>query len=1142
MRTILLKALAITVLLDASGARWARADNLYGTIRGTITDSSGAVIVGAKLTATNTATGIAVTVTSGPSGYEFLQLAAPGTYEIRAEMGGFQAFEAKGILLQLNQNYPLDIKMEVGKTTQTITVEAEPAKVETSSIQLGADITSQAAATLPLNGRNWVQLQQTLPGVVAASDRFSNNFSTNGARSQANGYLVNGTDANDLPLNSPLDIPSPDAIADVHVVTNTLNPEFGHNSGAVLNAETKSGTNAFHGDGFEFFRDTSLNTRNFFSLTPTVFHQNQFGGTIGGPIKKDKTFFFFSYQGTRARQPSVNPGGDTTVYTADQRAGMFPDLASSSNASPIPLVGDNGQTYAAGTPYSTIFSQGTIPTVDMNPVAANLVNKYVPLPNAPGGSYEFNPITTSSTNQELGRIDENISARDSVFGYFFISRAPSQDGLSFDGATLPGFAEKGTSHIYQYTLALNHTFSATALNELRLGYNRFNFNTIYPVNPVTPSSVGFTGIDPQSAAGASLPFMGINGFFNLGFSYQGPQPRVDQTYQLTDNFTKVAGGHTLKFGFDMRRAEVYNPFSFVNNGYFGFEGTGTYSTGDAGADFLLGFPDFYEQTSGNVINARTQEYYLYAQDQWKVRHNLTLTYGAGYQIDTPLTDNYNNGLAIACFRPGEQSSVFPTAPTGMVFPGDSNCTESGYGTNYDHIGPRAGFAWSPGNSGKWSIRAGAGIYYNVSEEELTLQNLLEPPFSLTSFGAGDQGLSPAFANPYESVTQTSTLPNKFPFTPPAKGAQVNFPFYEPMTLNVLDPKFTTPRSYNYNLTIERELPGSMIVSAGYVGLLGRHLENTLEMNPAGQVPGNNPSCAAIAGCNPFTLPFVDGSSFRYNPLVFGSVGQQQTDANSNYNSLQLTINKHFSHGLQFMASYSWAHALDYGSSFEDAEGLQNPFAPYLSYGDSDYDARNRFVISYIYAVPSVRRYDAFHWLPSRLTDGWQLAGITTLQSGFPITLSDSSDNSFTCNENYSKYGCPDRPNTIGPVDIANPRTNSLTYNYGVSSLGGSASLPNYWFNPNSFEPEAPGLFGDSGRNFFHGPGLNDTDFSLLKDVKVTESTKFQLRFEFFNFLNHPNFAKPDSNVSDPNFGRILDVLSPYPSPSRVIQLAGKFFF
>jgi len=334
----------------------------------------------------------------------------------------------------------------------------------------------------------------------------------------------------------------------------------------------------------------------------------------------------------------------------------------------------------------------------------------------------------------------------------------------------------------------------------------------------------------------------------------------------------------------------------------------------------------------------------------------------------------------------------------------------------------------------------------------------------------------------------------------------------------------------------------MIVSVGYVGLLGRHLENTLELNPAGQFPGNNPSCAAIAGCNPFSLPFVDGSSFRYNPLVFGSVGQQQTDANSNYNALQVSLNKHFSHGMQFLAAYGWSHTLDYGSSFEDSEGLQNPFAPYLSYGDSTFDARQRFVISYIYEVPSVRRYDALHWMPSRLTDGWELAGITTLQSGFPITLIDTSDASFICNENYTKYGCPDRPNTVGAVQTGNPRTNNQTYTYGVNSLGGSPSLPNYWFNPNSFAPETPGVSGNSGRNFFHGPGLNDFDFSLLKDVKLTESTKFQFRFEFFNFFNHPNFAQPDSNVSDPNFGRIQGVISPYPSPSRVIQLAGKFIF
>jgi hypothetical protein len=322
---------------------------------------------------------------------------------------------------------------------------------------------------------------------------------------------------------------------------------------------------------------------------------------------------------------------------------------------------------------------------------------------------------------------------------------------------------------------------------------------------------------------------------------------------------------------------------------------------------------------------------------------------------------------------------------------------------------------------------------------------------------------------------------------------------------------------------------------GYVGLQGRHLENTVELNPAGKFPGVNPSCVAIAGCGPSTLWWIDSSSFRYDPTVFGSLGQEQTTANSNYNALQVSVNKHLSHGLQFLAAYGWSHALDFSSSFENSQGLQNPFALYLSHGDSAYDARQRFVLSYIYNIPSVRHFDAFRWMPSRLTDGWQLTGITTFQTGFPITLSDSSDASYTCNAAVTFYGCWDRPNTVGAVQIANPRTNYQNY-----TIGGGGSLPNYWFNPNSFTPETPGVFGNSGRNFFHGPGFNNFDFSLMKDTNITADgkRKVELRFEFYNFFNHTQFDNPTANVSDPNFGRIFGLNV----GSRVVQLAAKLYF
>jgi Carboxypeptidase regulatory-like domain len=1144
-RSLILAVLSSFAVLLLISPRAALAD-VSARIQGTVTDPSGAVVPDVTVTVTNVATGVSRKVTSSNDGsFVALNLPAPAVYTVTAEKSGFKKFVALQIPLSLNQIYVLQIRMELGAVTQEVTVQAAPAQVQTSSMQLGATITGSAIVNLPLNGRNWIYLQRTLPGVVASID-FSSNFSTNGARSQDNGFMINGNDANDLPLNTPLVIPSPDAIAEVRMITSTINPEYGRNSGAILNAVTKSGSNAFHGDAFEFYRDPFLNARNFFLPEHDLFHQNQFGGTLGGPIWKDHTFFFFSYQGTRNRRP-IPPGrgyagGTTTVFTQDQRNGIFPDLATSAGFSAAPLVGEDGNTYPAGTPYATLFPTGTIPAADLDPVATGLVNKYMPPPNFGATEFSWNPIDATKLDQYITRIDQNFGANDSIFAYWFIEPGSLVEDESFDGGSLPGFGETDVQKTNNMNLNWTHIFSGNVLNEARVGYNRLNYNTVNPTTVVQPAEVGFTGIHPQLPQGAGVPCIDITGYESgacaFGFSYNGPQPRIDQTFQVTDNFSWVKGRHTMKFGFDMRRSAVENPFGFVNNGYFDFSAPAgfPFTTGDPAADFFLGASDFYEQTSGGFIDARTQAYYSFAQDEWKVRPNLTVTYGLGWQVNTPVKDIFNGGVAINAFRPGQQSTVFPTAPEGLLFPGDSGINTASYRTHYNDFAPRFGFAWSPGSSRKTSIRAGFGIYYNQVEEELTLQNLLAPPFSLVNYGVSSYAV-PSLTNPYSSADGSLVFPNAFPFAPPKPG-DTNIDWagvYEPMRLNVISPDFRTPAAYNYNFNIERELPSQAILTVAYVGHEGRHLETRYELNPGGQAPGVNPACAAIPGCNSLYLGFYyPAVPFRYDPLVFGSIGQQATDANSNYNALQVTLNKHTTHGLTFLATYTWSHSLDIGSSWENVGsfGELNPFDRQSNYGDSTYDARNVFVASYTYDIPSIRRFNALSTIPSRLTDGWRISGFTIFQGGFPIGLYDSSLGSFTCFSYFSFYGCPDRPNVVGPVQLADPRTSSYTNN-----ILGLSSKDHYYFDPNSFAQETPGIIGNAGRNFFHGPGINRTDFGLYKDTKITESTKVELRIEFFNIFNHTQFNNPSGNVSSINFGRVLSASSP-----RVIQLAAKFYF
>lgn len=1110
-----------------------RAD-ITARIRGTAVDPSGAVVPGATVTVLNTDTGYSRVVQTDANGAFDVPSLPIGTYTVKIEKQGFVTFQQTQITLVVNQIYVVNASLQVGSVSKTVEVNAHPIQVETTSAQQGEVIQNNEFKDMPLLNRNWVGLQQSVPGVVASSDRFGNNFSTNGSRTQSNNYLINGGDSNDEPLNTPLDQPSPDAIQEVSIITSTINPEYGRNSGAILNAATKSGTNSYHGSAFEYYRDTFLNARNFFSLSVPPFHQNQFGGTIGGPFKKNKLFGFFSFQRTKQ---FAGTAGLTTVFSPGQRNGDWTlksngkaQGAFSANPSPFPLFGDaaspcpvsGGTPCGAGTPYSTLFSTQVVPVQDFTLNASSALadaywTQFVPAPT-PGISnnrFSFNNNTVAATNQYLGRIDFDATTSDRVSFYGFMEPNRSTNTLPFTGASVPGFGQSGSRAIYQFIAGEDHVFSSNVLNEFKLIYNRFNFVAVQPTNPVLPSSFCGTtsggtkscfAINAQNTAGAGLPATRITGFFSLGFSTNGPQPRIDDTGELTDNFSYLTGNHSWKFGIDFRRAHVANPFNFLNNGFYDNLGVGAYSTGVPGLDFQLGIPDFYEQSSGSFIDARSWEYYSYIQDQWKVRRNLTLTFGTGWQIDTPLTDHFNNSVAINGFRVGQQSTVFPTAPTGLLFPGDSGITASGYRTHYNNFGPRFGFAYQPFNT--WSVRGGYGMYYDNSEEELTLQNLLAPPFSLIDFGISDaqgfftQAGTPAFNAPFTSVDGTPApagFVNKYPFTPAKPGTPVDFTFFEPFSLNVIDRNFNTPYVMNYNLSIEHQLPGPMVMQIAYVGSQGRRLEGVVEANP---LDPTSPLGAKLA-----------------DPNVFGSIGEQGTFTNSNYNSLQTSIQGRM-HGLSLRASYTYSHGLDNSSSFEDSQGLVIPSNFHLTYGDSAYDARQRFVAAYVYQIPSL--HNVMSALPGRIFDGWGIAGVTTFQTGFPITLSESDQASGQCVSSVSFYGCWDRPKVVGPLQFENPRT----------------SVGNLWFNPSAFAPEDPGTIGNAGRNFFHGPGINNWDIGLFKDTRITEKTSLQVRIDMFNGFNHAQFGNPGGNVNSSTFGEIGGTQV----SARIVQLGAHFSF
>jgi len=1139
------------------GVNFARADNVYGGLRGTIADQTGAVVPGATVTATGASTGVStVRVSQSDGSYEFTQLLAPADYILRVEAKGFKKLEISNIHVELDHIFVEDVRLELGQVIESVTVtEQTQTQVDTTSMQLAFNMSGTLITEMPSISRSYADLMQLQPGVTAASNSRGGpgygNYATNGSQSDQNSYLVNGTDNNDIALNQVQINPSPDALAEFSLVTATINPEYARNSGAVLNAVIKSGTNQFHGDMFEFFRDTSLNATNYFQLSPSVYHRNLYGATIGGPIVKNHAFFFFSYQGSQYRRAELTSDcgcgspGVVPVFSASQRGGLFPDIATSTDVSAFPLVGESGTTYPAGTPYSTIFPTGQIPAADINPISTTLLTKYVPLPNS-GTNYVFHPIVSGWDNQYLGRIDYTINSKDSIWGYFLLEQSPTSETLPFIGATLPGSAELNKERWQQYTVAWNHTFGSSSLNELRVGYTRLNYKNVVPANPVLPSSLGFTGIIPQLPSVAGVPTINLTGYFDLGFSQFGPQPRIDQTYQVTDNYSKLVGKHSLKFGFETRIFQLSNPFGSRNSGVFTYGGVGTFTTGDPGADFLLGIPDGYQQASGDIEIVRAQEYYSYAQDQWKIRPNLTLTIGMGWQIDTPMEDIAHDNHAGIAFRPGQQSTVFPTAPVDYVFQGDKGVNAFGT-TKLDHLGPRVGFAYSPnwggkltGGPGQTSIRGGYGIYYNRFLSETALQTILSPPFGQSSFGVGDIGGSPSFAAPFSGwmlsptdVVSAVSIPNKFPYVP---SPTPNFSIFYPMGVSVYAPNITIPYAQNYTLTVQRQLTKSTVLSFGYVGSQGRKLLLDLELNP-----GINPTgCAAIPACvaGRFGQPALYPQNYKYPGNIFGSVGQVTTAGTSNYNAFQASVNKNLTHGLQFLASYTWSHAFDLASGFENSgfNGLggaggfgqlrsTNPFNPHVDYAESNYDTRQRLVLSYVYQFPGTNR----NWWLSHLTKGWQISGITTFQDGFPLDVVDSNLPSLT--DSFFQFYCTpgvacwDVPNVAGPVQYMNPRS-TATHN---------------WFSatPNPFSAPAFGTEGDARRNILKGPGLNNWDFALMKDTAVTESTRIELRVEFFNLWNHtqfdPNGISTDFN--SPTFGQEFSALAP-----RIMQLAGKFFF
>ncbi|HEX4065801.1 MAG TPA: carboxypeptidase-like regulatory domain-containing protein [Acidobacteriaceae bacterium] len=1169
----------------------AKAQNIYATIHGTVTDTSGAVIPNAKVTALNTSTGIHTMATTDDKGYYvFPQLQTGGPYTVSVDASGFQKYEKTGITLLVNGNPEVNAALNVGSNTQTIQVAAAAVQVSTADTQLKSDITSDEVEQMPLLGRDASILEKTVPGVVEVPDRFGNPES-DGAQSQQNAFTLDGVDVNDPSLQDQVMYPNPDALAEVAVVQNDLNPEYARSSGAVVSETLKSGTNAFHGDGFEFYRDTFLNNGGWGTLSRPEFHQNIYGGTLGGPIIRNKAFFFLAYQGFRNRTggPQI-----TSVFSPAQDAGNFsadPNLATSGansaglSTNPMPFAVDG---CAAGTPWNqcAAFTGGTvnIPTSMWNAEAANLVRQYVPTANQTEvngsgvTSYldNFNTANSAQEDQGIIRLDYHPTQNDTFWASSVFQSHPDVQQLPFGGADLPGFTQVDASHVKMFNADYTHTFNATTLNDFRAGYFRFNYSAVNPQSVTPPATAGFN-ISPQAPL-SGLPNMGLAGYFTLGFSFEGPQPRKDTNLLGSDTITKIVGNHSMKFGVLYEQFGVNNPYYSDNNGVYNYNGGGSYSSGDPAIDFVLGIPDTYTQASGSVIDAISHEYYAFAQDSWKVGRDVVLNYGIGWDAETPWANHQYAGHGITCWSLGNQTSaIYPGGPPGLQYAGDPGCTTYGQAsTQWDHFAPRFGFDWSPGSgpsaligspgNHEFSLRGGFGLFFNRDSEEEALQNLSSPPYFFESHGVADLGssYSPAFLNPFADVAGNGSEPNPFPYHLPPFGQPLTWSNYAEADFSNVSNRALPSYAYNMFLGVQRQLPGNMVLSVQYVGSLGRKLPRVSEGDPI--TAAGHAACLANPDCSSSgSLIHLDYPQYTAQPAIvpgsvsasapngipwYLSVGQQLSNGASSYNSLQVSLNKAVSHGLYFVLAYTYSHALDNDSGYEsssgggalNAVGGENgrpvnfiPGFEYLNYGSSDYDARQRLSILYNYQVPLTVGMRSNRVVNEAL-GGWHLSGVTALQTGFPVNIDQAGAYRNLWCDALTYYSCPDVPDWTGAhPKLFNPRT----------------SAGHAWFDTTQFSTEPLGTFGNTPRNFFRGPGYNYTDMSLYKDFHLnSESRYIEIRLESYNVFNHANFAEPDGDFTDPTFGESLSTNDPTsfgtnagdPQPGRATQLGGKFYF
>ena len=1105
------------------------AQQITGSIRGTVLDPSGAMVQAATVTARQVETGLTRDAVTDRQG-EYVLVELPiGHYQLEVHAKGFQKYLQQGISLDVNETATVGIRLSVGAETQQVEVSADAALVQSTVSSLGQTVMEHEILDLPLDGRNFSQLGTLQPGVVPLTPglleaggpaREGQAYAVDGQRPESNNFLIDGADnVNAVDAGFVLKPPI-DAIAEFRILTHNANAEFGRNTGSTTNVVTRGGTNSFHGAAWEFLRNDAMDSSDYFTRGVQPLKQNQFGATFGGPVVKDKTFFFGYYEGFRNRQ------GETvaaTVPSLAERQGNFAELCAAP-ASIDPSTGlcsnPQGQLTFFGTPVP--FNQMTLFT-PIDPVAANVL-PFFPLPK-PGTNGFIATQTLSANNNQLGlRLDHYLSRADSLNFRYMFSSGPTTDPLSPVGANVPGFPVGEYDRAQNFVAQETHVFSSSTIGVARFSYLRNTFLLDQHLNHESFSALGFQ-YDPTLASAAGPPFIQVGGYASVGDPITGPRNTFQNTFDLSGSLSWIHGRHEFKFGGGYRRDQINALQGIATNGFFVFAGIPSFANflyNDGFANFLSANPVVFLQGGGDFAREiRGRALDAYGQDNYKVNAHLTMNVGLRYELPFPSTENQNR---VNLFVPGAQSRVLPNAPAGLLYPGDAGVSAGLIPTQKTAFAPRVGLAWDPRGDAKTVISAAYGLFY-------------EPYYT----GEGGPLQDPVSAPPYLKTLQLGFPINSFanPFYAPNP---FGVPFPEPMTLLVVSRNLHLPYAQDWNLNLQRSFGENWLLQLGYVGTTGVRLPRFIEGNPAVYIPGVDTTSTGCSTANPCPISTENNVNQRRlysgctlaqpNNCVYGSVGEIASISNSSYNAMEASLRKRFSHGLSFLASYTWSHSIDDVSSFNitgsasqpvagENDLAQNPFDLAAERGPSMFDARHRLVLSYQWSLPFLQH--SANWY-GKVLGNWQLNGIFTAMSGTPFTVFDSNDVSLQGQAPEISGFSSNRPNVVGNPN-SGPRTAAQ------------------WFNVNAFQritqdPNSPfEQFGNEGRNAVLGPRYVNWDFSAFKNIRLAESKELQFRGELFNLLNHTNYRLPVSDIESATFGQIQSDVSP-----RVIQVALKFLF